>query len=200
MNRMYKTWPIMTAAALVLSLTAVAAEPDYDAVEAKLRTLAPAARTIALSETPIEGLLQAQVNNDIVYVSSDGQYLVQGTIFDIDTRTNVTDQAKSDIRRQLIDGLDWTRQISFEPEAPEYELLVFTDIDCGYCRKLHEQIQGYMDAGISIHYMAFPRAGVGSHSYEKYVSVWCAEDKQAALTLAKAGGEPEPAQCDNPVL
>ena len=88
----------------------------------------------------IDGLLQAQVNNDIVYVSSDGQYLVQGTMFDIDTRTNVTDQAKAGIRRELIKDLDWSRQISFSPESPQYELLVFTDIDCGYCRKLHEEI------------------------------------------------------------
>lgn len=202
MNSTHSTRSTITVLPLLLAFSAfaLAAEPDYDAVEAKLRTLAPAARTIALSETPIEGLLQAQVNNDIVYVSSDGQYLVQGTMFDIDTRTNVTDQAKAGIRKELIKDLDWSRQISFSPENPQYELLVFTDIDCGYCRKLHEQIEGYMDEGISIHYMAFPRAGVGSHSFEKYVSVWCAEDSQAALTSAKAGEEPEPAQCDNPVL
>lgn len=176
------------------------AEPDYDAVEAKLRAVVPSATTIALSETPVEGLLQVQINNDIVYVSEDGQYLFQGTMFDLETKINVTDQAKASIRQDMLKDLDSTRQISFSPENPEYELLVFTDIDCGYCRKLHEQIEGYMDEGIAIHYMAFPRAGVGSHSYEKYVSVWCSDDQREALTLAKSGAEPEPMQCDNPIL
>ena len=174
---------------------------DFEAAEAKIRELAPSATTVAISETPVDGLLQAQIENDIVYISADGAYLLQGVLFDIDARVNLTDQAKSGLRRELLENLDDPRQISFSPEdEPDYSLLVFTDIDCGYCRKLHEQIDEYTAAGIEINYMAFPRAGIGSHSYEKYVSVWCAEDQQEALTLAKSGGEPEPLQCDNPVL
>lgn len=179
--------------------TALAAEFDSQAVEAKLRSIAPAAESIALSETPIDGLLQAQVNSEIVYVSSDGAYLVQGTIYDIENRTNLTDQAKSVIRKDLLKDVDTSGQIVFAPENPEYELMVFTDIDCGYCRKLHDQIKEYNEQGIAIRYMAFPRAGVGSHSFEKYVSVWCAANQQEALTLAKAGSEPEPLQCENPI-
>jgi thiol:disulfide interchange protein DsbC len=79
-------------------------------------------------------------------------------------------------------------------------LLVFTDIDCGYCRKMHSQIEEYMAEGISISYLAFPRAGLGSNSFDKFVSVWCAQDKHAALTDAKAGTDPEPLQCENPIL
>ena len=177
----------------------VAGEIDHQAVEAKLRTIAPGAESIALSDTPIEGLLQAQINSDIVYVSSDGAYMLQGTMYDIETRTNLTDQAKSVVRKGLLKDMDTSGQIVFSPENPKYELTVFTDIDCGYCRKLHEQIEAYMAEGIAIRYMAFPRAGVGSHSYEKYVSVWCADDQRTALTLAKGGSEPEPLQCDNPI-
>jgi thiol:disulfide interchange protein DsbC len=77
--------------------------------------------------------------------------------------------------------------------------MVFTDIDCGYCRKLHAQMEEYNANGIAINYMAFPRAGIGSRSYEKAVSVWCADDQQAAMTLAKAGSDPDPKQCDNPI-
>jgi thiol:disulfide interchange protein DsbC len=76
---------------------------------------------------------------------------------------------------------------------------VFTDIDCGYCRKLHAQINDYMKAGISVEYLFFPRAGVGSESFDKAVSVWCAKDRKAAFTAAKAGKDPAPAKCDNPV-
>ena len=179
--------------------TQVHAETDYAAVEEKLREIAPGASNIALSETPIEGLLQAQVNSEVIYISSDGDYLVQGTMFEIATRTNLTDQAKAGIRKEALKNMDFEQQIAFTPEDPKYKLLVFTDIDCGYCRKLHNQIEEYMDEGIAIYYMAYPRAGVGSHSFDKFVSVWCSDDQQGALTLAKNGDEPEPLQCDNPI-
>ncbi|NIM69171.1 MAG: thioredoxin fold domain-containing protein [Xanthomonadales bacterium] len=169
------------------------------AVEAKIRAMAPQATTIAISETPIDGLLQVQVNNEIVYASADAKYLIAGRIIDMDTQVNLTDQAKASIRKELLQDLDHSRHITFAAAEPQHELLVFTDIDCGYCRKLHSQIAEYMAEGISIQYLAFPRAGIGSHSYEKYVSVWCADDPQGALTDAKAGNEPEPLQCDNPV-
>lgn len=174
-------------------------EASAGIVEEKARLLAPNAKTIAVSETPIEGLLQVQINSDIVYVTSDGKYLLQGQIMEIDSRINITDQAKSGIRMGLLDGLKPEEQISFSPVEPKYDLLVFTDLDCGYCRKLHNQIEEYNEEGIAIHYMAFPRAGIGSASYDKFVSVWCADDQQAALTLAKNGDDPEPQKCPNPI-
>jgi thiol:disulfide interchange protein DsbC len=117
----------------------------------------------------------------------------------MDTREDLTESAKSQLRAEVISSIDTAKQISFSPENPAYELMVFTDIDCGYCRKLHAQMEEYNANGIAIHYMAFPRAGIGSKSYEKAVSVWCSEDQQSALTLAKAGSDPEPEQCENPV-
>jgi len=174
-------------------------EASAGMIEEKVRSLAPNAKTIAVSETPIEGLLQVQINSDIVYVTGDGQYLVQGQIMEIDSRVNVTDQAKSGIRKGLLEDLKQDEQISFSPAEPKHELLVFTDIDCGYCRKLHDQMSAYNEEGIAIHYMAFPRAGIGSASYDKFVSVWCADNQQAALTLAKGGGDPEPQKCPNPI-
>ena len=196
--------PLLLAALLanllmVSTFATAAEEAGAGIVEEKVRAMVPNAKTIAVSETPIEGILQVQINSDIVYVSADGQYLLQGQIMDMETRTNITDQAKSGIRAALLDGLNRDDQISFAPEKPKYDLLVFTDIDCGYCRKLHNQVDEYNEEGIAIHYMAFPRAGIGSGSYDKFVSVWCADDQQSALTLAKNGDDPEPLKCNNPI-
>ncbi len=190
---------VLAGVLLTVVLVANADEQDFGVVEGKVRALVPNAKTIAISETPIEGVLQVQINSDIVYFSADGKYLLQGQIMDMDTRVNITDQAKAGIRIELLAGLKQTEQISFVPEQAEHELLVFTDIDCGYCRKLHNQVEEYMQEGIAIHYLAFPRAGVGSASYDKFVSVWCAADQQSALTLAKNGEEPEPLNCPNPI-
>jgi len=182
-----------------VSLSAIAADADFSSVEQSIRTLAPGASSIAISETPIEGLLMVQIEGDIVYATTDGKYLIQGRVMDIETREDLTEAAKSQVRRDLLAKVDTSSQITFAPAEPKYDLMVFTDIDCGYCRKLHAQIDEYNQQGIAIHYMAFPRAGVGSHSFEKAVSVWCAGNQREALTQAKLGAEPDPAQCDNPI-
>ena len=193
MNRIPLIFAALLANLLMVTAYAGAAEKKGEGIiEEKIRTLVPNAKTIAVSETPIAGILQVQINIDIVYVTENGQYLLQGQIMDIDTRTNITDQAKSGIRMGLLAELKRDEQISFEPEKSKYDLLVFTDLDCGYCRKLHNQMDEYNEEGIAIHYLAFPRAGVGSASYDKYVSVWCADDQREALTLAKNGEDPEP--------
>ena len=189
---------VITGLLLAFSAPAVA-DDEYSAVEERIRALAPNAGSIAISETPIEGVLMVQVSGDIVYATADGKYLIQGRVIDMDTREDLTEGAKSELRRELMGSIDKSRQIAFDPAEPEYELTVFTDIDCGYCRKLHAQVDEYNEQGIAIRYMAFPRAGIGSRSYEKAVSVWCADDPQAAMTNAKQGAEPDPAQCDNPV-
>jgi thiol:disulfide interchange protein DsbC len=200
MNRKPLIIAALLASSLMASTFAAAAEENADGIiEEKIRTLAPNAKTIAISETPIDGILQVQINSDIVYVTTDGQYLLQGQIMEIDSRTNITDQARSGIRVGLLAELKEDEQITYSPENPKYDLLVFTDIDCGYCRKLHNQMTEYNEEGIAIHYLAFPRAGVGSNSYDKFVSVWCSDDQQSAMTLAKNGSDPEPQKCPNPV-
>jgi thiol:disulfide interchange protein DsbC len=176
-----------------------AADEDYSAVEERIRGLVPQAKSIAISETPVEGLLMVQIAGDIVYATADGKYLIQGRVMNMETREDLTEAAKTEVRRGILASVDASKQISFAPEKPKYDLMVFTDIDCGYCRKLHAQMAEYNEEGIAIHYMAFPRAGVGSPSFKKAVSVWCASDPQEALTQAKAGNDPAPAQCDNPI-
>jgi len=200
MNRFPHSYAAAVVVLLMTTMNVVMAQdPRSTKVEEKIRALVPNATTIAVSETPIDSILQVQINNEIVYVSDDGRYLLQGQIMEIDTRTNITDQAKSGIRQGLLANLNPDEQITFAPEKAQFDLLVFTDIDCGYCRKLHSQIDDYNEAGIAIHYLAFPRAGVGSDSFHKFVSVWCADDQKAALTLAKTGDEPVPQKCPNPI-
>jgi thiol:disulfide interchange protein DsbC len=187
-----------------LAITALSRGPlvsadDYDELSASMKALAPGASNVTISETPIDGLLEVQIDAEIVYTNPTGKILVQGRMFDLETRTDLTEQAKSRLRIPKIAEIDRSEQIVFESEHPEHELIVFTDIDCGYCRRLHSQVKEYNDVGISIRYMLFPRGGIASHSYEKAVAVWCADDQRAALTTAKLGTEPNALQCENPV-
>jgi thiol:disulfide interchange protein DsbC len=114
-------------------------------------------------------------------------------------RKDLTEEKLSDTRKQAIEKIGQENMIVFKPKIHKYTVSIFTDIDCGYCRKLHSEIDQYLAQGITIQYLFFPRAGKGSDSYNKAVSVWCAKDRNAALTDAKKGNTPEAKTCDNPV-
>lgn len=187
----------LSVSSLMLAGTALAT--DYKAVEDRLAGLLPDTSQVVISETPVAGLVQVRIGGDIVYLSDDGRYLVQGNIVDMDTQTNLTDAALSDVRKERLASLDTEQFVTFGNSDAEFEVLVFTDPDCGFCRRMHDQMAGYEEAGIKIHYMAYPRAGVGSPTYDKLVSVWCAEDRNGAMDIAKEGRTPPPATCDNPV-
>ena len=103
----------LTILLLAVSLSAVA-EDDYSMIEKRIRTLSPNVDTIAISETPIDGILQVQINGDIVYTSADGKYLFQGRIIDLDTREDLTEVAKAGLRKELMDRIDPAEQITFE--------------------------------------------------------------------------------------
>jgi thiol:disulfide interchange protein DsbC len=183
---------------LLIGATSASAT-DFEAIEARLTNLVPDLDQVAISETPVPGLMQVQIGGDIVYMSEDGRYLVQGRLIDMETQSDLTDAAKAVLRQEQLQSLDRAELVSFGSDDADYEVLVFTDPDCGYCRRLHQQMAEYEAAGIKISYLAFPRAGVGSQTYDKMVSVWCAEDRQSAMDVAKAGRTPTPATCDNPV-
>ena len=106
---------------LGISLAAVAKD-DYSSIEERIRTLAPNAKSIAISETPIEGILQVQINGDIVYTSADGKYMFQGRIIDMDTREDLTEASKAGLRKERMGDIDPAGQISFSPEDPVYEI------------------------------------------------------------------------------
>lgn len=183
----------------LLSFTAVAQDDGYEAVHERLTKIVPNADNVAVAETPVEGILEVRVDSEVIYMTDDGRYLLQGRLFDLESQTDLTDRSKTKIRKTAMDDLDVSESITFGPENPAHEIFVFTDIDCGYCRRLHAQIDEYNEQGIAVHYLMFPRAGNGSESWDKAVSVWCADDQQTAITRAKEGRDPRPEQCDNPV-
>jgi thiol:disulfide interchange protein DsbC len=183
------------------ALTAQAQVPDevIEQIQKSVRGITPDASQIIANETPIPGVLEVRIDSELFYMSENGRYLIQGRVVDLEEGVDLTEAAQNRIRRERYNEIDPAELISFGPEDADHELLVFTDVDCGYCRRLHEQIDEYNEEGIRVSYLAFPRAGAGSVTHEKMVSVWCADDAQAAMTLAKAGQTPPKATCNHPV-
>jgi len=147
----------------------------------------------------IPGYREVAIGGRVVYVSTDGRYLLQGSLIELSSRENLTAVSEGALRRGVLDAVPRDRRIIFAPAKPKYRVTVFTDIDCSYCRKMHTQIAGYNKAGISIEYLFFPRAGIGSESFTKAINVWCATDRRKALTDAKADRPVARKTCANPI-
>jgi len=171
----------------VLSLPALAADETEAEIRARLAAQFPEITIDGLSPSPIEGLYEVQLGSQLAYVTADGQYLLQGDIYEVATRANLTEERRTNARAAAVNGVSESNMIVFGPEQADYTITVFTDIDCGYCRKLHREIDDYVDAGIRVRYMFFPRSGPNTDSWAKADEVWCAKDRNSALTRAKAG-------------
>lgn len=190
---------IKIAALPLVGLTLSVAHADENAIRQALTKSMPSVSVESVKPSEIKGLYEVTVGGNIFYVSEDGKYLVQGHLVDVAARIDLTEEKLSGARKQAIEKLGVDKMIVFKPKTSKYTVTVFTDIDCGYCRKLHSEIDQYMAEGITIQYLFFPRAGKGSDSYHKAVSVWCADDRKAALTAAKKGDTPPAKTCANPV-
>ncbi len=158
----------------------------------------------SINDTPVKGIKEITLaggnTKEIIYLSEDGQFLFNGQLLNLKNKKNLTEMAKDSMRLELMSEFRKSHKgIDFLPEQMTDMVTVFTDIDCGVCRKFHENISAFNDAGIGISYLFFPRAGIGSASHQKATNVWCATDQQQALNQAKSGIELEPLMCPNPI-
>ena len=178
---------------------ATAAAGNFAPIRAALLKIVPNASIDSIKPTVIPGYREVAIGGRIVYVSDDGKYLIQGALINLSNRANLTESSEAVLRRGVLDGVGRDRRIVFSPANPKYRITVFTDIDCAYCRKLHAQVAEYNKAGIAVEYLFFPRAGINSESYNKAVSVWCASNRQQALTDAKLDKPIAKKTCANPI-
>ncbi len=185
-----------TAAAPATAGDASAAEQR---VRAALGKIDPDFKPDYIGAAPFPGFREVVIGGQVVYVSDDGRYLMQSQPFDIQNRHFAASEGLLAYRRKQLATIPAADRIVFSPPNPKYTITVFTDIECGYCRKLHSQIAEINKQGIAVQYMAFPRMGLGSQDYKDMVSVWCAADRKQALTAAKQGGAVTAKSCKNPV-
>jgi thiol:disulfide interchange protein DsbC len=161
-----------------------AVPPDVRArVVSKLQGASPA--DVALS--PIPGVYEVTMGGLIAYVSADGKYLLSGNVYDLDSQVNLTATRRNAARAKALATASESNMIVFGPANAKMTVTVFTDIDCGYCRKFHSQIADVNKAGVRVRYMMYPRTGPDTESWTKAEQVWCAADRREALTRAKRG-------------
>jgi thiol:disulfide interchange protein DsbC len=182
------------SAALSVVVAAVAfhggvasAEDASDPRVALLKRLPPGAKLEDLRPAPIPGLYELSEGGAISYLTADGKYFIDGNIYDMATRQNLSEIRRAQARVALIGAIPESQMVIFSPDNPRYTVTVFTDVDCQYCRKLHSEIAEINKLGVRVRYVFFPRSGPGTESWHKAEAVWCSANRNEALTRAKLG-------------
>lgn len=183
----------VVTASFTLTAAELAAQPDP---RIELAKKIPGAHPEDLKASPIAGVYELARGTDIAYVSADGRYAITGDLYNIQSNENLSENLRRGMRTQALAAIPESQMLIFSPSNPKYTVTVFTDVDCGYCRKLHSQIAEYNRLGIKVRYLFYPRSGPNTESWEKAEEVWCAKDRNAALTRAKLGDDiGGPKQC-----
>lgn len=186
-------------------VTAEAPADETDSAKDKLSVIAKLSAALggvsesSIKPAPMPGWYEVARGSAIGYVSEDGKFLIDGDLIDLQSKVNLTDKRRSQWRKDSVALIDESKMIIFEPEKVKHTVTVFTDVDCGYCRKLHAEMKDYMDEGIRIRYVFYPLRGEQAKSFKTAENVWCSEDRHEALTLAKQGKEIKAEACENPV-
>ena len=184
------------ALGLMVSSQSLAADPDAK-IKEKIKSIGLQATKITDSAVP--GLKQVLTNRGVFYMSADSKIFIAGRMFDVDNNmTNLTEAALSDLRLEGMAKYE-DSMIVYPAKDEKHTVTVFTDTTCGYCRKLHAQMEDYNKLGITVRYLAFPRGGMDSRSFDEISAVWCAKDQQDAMDKAKNGDSLEFARCNAPI-
>lgn len=201
MTKFLKCVPFFAAlAALSVFSATVSAESTLDDVGERLSETLPGISVTSLTETPVPGLYELITDGQIYYLDESAEYLVDGSLIQLKDRVNLTDARLGGIHMSLIAEMGEENMLIYEPEKPSTRsITVFTDISCGYCRRLHAELDTLLEEGVRVRYLLFPRAGLGSQGHKDLESVWCANDPQDAMTNAKSGGKIVPKSCTNPI-
>lgn len=194
------------AMVVTLSSSALSDVPDAvsDLIVAQLKSGRADLDYEVLGKSAVAGFYEVQVQNGpILYVSADGKHFFDGSPYLVEPGrfVNIRDMRLTEERRQLFADRDTADMIIFKPEGATKAIMnVFTDVDCGYCRKLHQEMAELNSFGIEVRYLAYPRAGIPSASYNKIATAWCAKDQRETLTKIKRREVVKTSVCaDNPV-
>ena len=187
---------------LAFSLDVIANETE---IVTKINQVLPAGMSVkGIKQSQVDGLFVVDIGDlQPIYASKDGNFFLYGEMYAIKNGEllNTTKQEISLNRRAILDSeLSEKDFITFAATDEKHVITVFTDVDCGYCRKFHGEIEDYNAQGITVNYVAFPRSGLESDSYNKIVSAWCSSDPKGTLTALKEGRDPALKLCqDHPV-
>jgi thiol:disulfide interchange protein DsbC len=156
---------------------------------ALLKRLPAGSKLEDLRPSPIPGIYEFTQGAEVSYLTADGKYFLDGNLYDMDSRENLTEVLRARARLAMISAVPESQMVIFSPKNPLYTITVFTDVDCAYCRKLHSEMAELNRLGVRVRYMFFPRTGPNTDSWKKAEVVWCSANRNEAFTRAKSGAQ-----------
>lgn len=183
----------------VLGWMTAQADDKAEKIRAVLQKAIPDVKPDTIVPSTATGMYEVTYGAEIYYVTEDAKYMIQGDVIDIQQKKNLTESKRSLGRKALMASVNESDMIIFSPKQAKYRVTVFTDVDCTFCRRMHQEMAEYNSNGIEIRYLLYPRSGLNSPSYFKAQSVWCSGDRKRALTEAKLGKNVAEKKCANPI-
>ena len=176
---------------------------NVDTVFNQLKPFFPTITTENIKNSELDGFYEVVLTNpeiDVLYISLDGRYVIQGAITDIELMTNLSTKRINAERINILNSIDESNKIVFKAENEQYIVHVFTDVDCPYCAKLHSNMQGMNALGITVKYLAAPIEQLHPNAQSAMEKIWCAEDTAIAMHNYKTNRYlPNSRDCINPV-
>lgn len=177
---------VLAAVPLVGSAQQRGTSPSADP-RIELAKKIPGSKPEDFRASPLPGVFEYARGAEILYFSADGRFALAGDLYEVASETNLSERRRREARLALIGKVPENRMVIFGPRDAKHTVTVFTDVDCGYCRKLHSEITRYNQLGIRVRYLFYPREGPDSAGWDKAVAVWCSANRQEAMTRAKKG-------------
>ena len=178
---------LVAAFTLMLSFSGLhAAEESTEDMTRLLKLRLGTDQVEPATPTGVEGVYVTRFGNKFAYLIEGGRYVFIGDLVDLQQAQNLTEMSRRKLVVSELAGFSEEKRIIFPAAKEELAVLsVFTDTSCGYCQQLHKEVRFLQEAGISVHYYPFPRGGNRGPGYHDLKKVWCAEDKQKAMSIAK---------------
>jgi thiol:disulfide interchange protein DsbC len=159
---------------------------DADRATRSLRKRFPQIEIGETADTPVNGIVLVKAGSEYVYLTEDGRYAFVGSLLDLETGANLTEEEKGRDRQAALADFPESDRVVYPEQGQELaRLTVFTDTSCGYCRKLHREVPTLQAAGVTVTYVPFPRSGTTGEAYETMRKVWCSADRRTAMDIAK---------------
>jgi thiol:disulfide interchange protein DsbC len=185
--------------AISLNSNATDSADDHLEIRAAISQLMPGLNGMEIQPSAIENMLEVRAGTNVFYVSSDGGFLLNGPLRDLERGENLTEKRLAEYRKTLLKDIPAIQPVEYPTDNAKQKIIVITDVDCAYCRRLHQDLDKYHQAGLDVAYVMLPRSGKDSPSYVKTVNAICAEQPDVAITAAMNGETPATAECDHPI-
>jgi len=174
-------------------------------VKVAVKTADPSADIFRLRAAPMQGwtevsLTTGEGQDQLIYVANDGGQMIVGNVIDVAAKKSLTFEAVNKARVELVAKAPADARITFKAPDERRVLYAFTDTDCDACKVMHDAIGTLNSAGVTVHYLPFPRGDLGGKGFGELSTALCSKEPTKTFTAAIAGDIEVTPECAQKVL